>query len=81
MDFHRESIAAGHFSGTVVDELLTDAGISDAEAPHVLLATLWAAMVSPLPLQPQQKSLQHPQVQCACVSRCRCCTMLSLRHS
>ena len=45
---HRESIAARHFSGTVLDELLTEAGISDTEAPHILLATLWAAMVRPL---------------------------------
>ena len=37
-----------------MDELLTDADISDTEAPHILLVTLWAAMVSPLPPQLRQ---------------------------
>lgn len=42
----RRSVAAGHFDGTVVGELMTGCDIGAAEAPHVLLAVLWAAMVT-----------------------------------
>ena len=39
-------MAAGHFNGTVVGELLAECDIGAGEAPHVLLAVLWASMVT-----------------------------------
>jgi hypothetical protein len=39
-------VAAGHFNGTVVGELLAECDIGAGEAPHVLLAVLWASMVT-----------------------------------
>ena len=39
-------MAAGHFDGTVVGELLAECDIGAGEAPHVLLAVLWASMVT-----------------------------------
>lgn len=39
-------MAAGHFDGTVVGELLAECDIGVGEAPHVLLAVLWASMVT-----------------------------------
>ena len=38
-------MAAGHFDGTIVGELLAECDIAPAEAPHILLAVLWASMV------------------------------------
>ena len=42
----RQSVAAGHFDGTIVGELMAECDIGAGEAPHVLLAVLWASMVT-----------------------------------
>lgn len=45
----RTSVAARHFEGTIVGQLLAECDIADAEAPHVLLAVLWASMANSVP--------------------------------
>jgi len=41
----RKSVVAGQFADSIAAELLAEADIADSEAPHILLAVLWASMV------------------------------------
>ena len=47
----RQSIAAGDFDGQVVGRLLRQVPMPQPAVPHVLLAVLWASLVSILGLR------------------------------
>ena len=48
------------FAGTLIQTMLAGCDIGDAEAPHCMLAILWAAMVTPHPRPSPPPPLSFP---------------------
>ncbi|KAF6254878.1 cytochrome P450 [Scenedesmus sp. NREL 46B-D3] len=49
LSMFRESLAAGDFTGTVVDQLLQGCGMCARYQPNLLLAVLWASQANSMP--------------------------------